>query len=149
MMDDVGGLFTTIIVVQLFFSLAITLISHTLPEDSLQYVDVFVSTADTMDIQDIGEEIQGSLDKQTNIPIIELGALVFYSGNILIDLLLNFLFAIPQMFELLLTGILYFAGGLNNFIIVSLQIFIKVLISALYLFGIIKLITNIRTGRAI
>lgn len=149
MMDDVGGLFTTIIVVQLFFSLAITLISHTLPDDSLQYVDVFVSTANTMDIQDIGEEIQGSLDKQTNIPIIELGALVFYSGNILIDLLLNFLFAIPQMFELLLTGILYFAGGLNNFVIVSLQIFIKVLISALYLFGIIKLITNIRTGRAI
>lgn len=149
MMDDVGGLFTTIIVVQLFFSLAITLISHTLPGDSLQYVDVFVSTADTMNIQDIGEEIQGSLDKQTNIPIIELGALVFYSGNILIDLLLNFLFAIPQMFELLLTGILYFAGGLNNFVIVSLQIFIKVLISALYLFGIIKLITNIRTGRAI
>ena len=58
---------------------------------------------DTMDT--LGPKIESNLGSQLRLPLIDAAALVFYSGNLVVDLLMNFMTAIPQMFTLLVEGI--------------------------------------------
>jgi len=133
------------LIVQGFFSMGITLISYGLPEDARNKIGMF--TENQNDILETEEKIESSLTKQTNIPIIDMGALVFYSGNLVIDLLLNFIFAIPEMITLLMNCVLIIFS-IDPFIIQQLQIFTSVLFSMIYFIGIIQLILGMRSGSA-
>ena len=90
---------SVIILVQLFYAFGITLYTHALGEipDGANYLDVFNDVANADTLESTGTQLQDSISQQTNIPILEAGALVFYSGNIILDLLLNFATALPQM----------------------------------------------------
>lgn len=142
-------LFKTIILVQLFFSFAITGISYALPSDAVHYIDSASDLASRIDLENTGEQIEESLTKQTNIPVIELGALVFYSGNIIIDLLLNFIFAVPEMFALILNLFMLLFGNIDYYLTALVQIFISVTYYSLYLISAMQTITNIRSGRVV
>ena len=82
--------FKGIIIIQLFYAVAISLIAHAMPAGALDYVTGFSDAGTQIDVEGVASDVQSSLESQTDIPVIELGALVFYSGNILIDLLINF-----------------------------------------------------------
>lgn len=138
-------LFKAIILVQLFYSFSITGLAYTIPADAREYTDAFSQIADDISLSGVSTDIQNSLEKQTNIPVIELGALVFYSGNLLIDLLLNFAFAIPQMFGMLVNGIMMLIS-IDSYISTLIQLFATVVMTALYFIGIIQLLTSIRSG---
>jgi len=139
------NLIIIMLIVQGFFSMGITLISHKLPEDARNKIGMF--TENQNDILETEEKIESSLTKQTNIPVIDMGALVFYSGNLVIDLLLNFIFAIPEMITLLMNCVLIIFS-IDPFIIQQLQIFTSVLFSMIYFIGIIQLILGMRSGSA-
>ena len=144
-MSNIMDGFKVTLLVMAFYSVAITIIAYSLPTDSKD----FISTYELVNFkyQDMGDKMQNSLSKQTNVPIIDLGALVFFSGNILIDLLVNFLYAIPQMIGLLIkifTTIFNVDGGL----IIIVQTFSSVIITALYVVGLIQLLAGIRSGQA-
>lgn len=141
-------LFKTILLVQLFYAAAITLMLQTMPADSIVYVDSFSDLADDLDFQSVSSDVQESLQRQTNIPVIDIGALVFYSGNILIDLVLNFTFAIPEMIGLLVNGLL-FLFNVPSIVVVTVQAFASVAIIILYFMGIIQLLMTIRSGRTV
>lgn len=138
--------FKALLIIMLFYSISITLISYALPDDSVNYVSIYNN--EIIDIDQTAEDVQGSLTQQTNIPIIDLGAMVFYSGNILIDLLVNFAFAIPQMLTLLITGIF----SLFNFD-TELQLYIQLFFTAgamvWYLISLMQVLTNVRSGRVV
>ena len=134
--------------VMIFYAFAMTTFTYSIPTEALPYVTGFSDLNQKIDLQEIGDEVQGSLQSQTNIPVIELGALVFYSGNILIDLLLNFVFAIPEMITALINGVLLIFN-IDPFLITQLQIVSGVLFSVLYFVGIINLLTGIRSGRLV
>jgi hypothetical protein len=140
--------FKVTLVVMLFYSLSINLLVYAIPANARHYVTAFSQNTNTYDIESIGEEVQGGLTKQSNIPIIEAGALVFYSGNFLIDLILNFLYAIPQMFGYLIFAITTLFN-LDHFIVAAVQLFASVLITVLYMVGLIQLLTGIRSGRIV
>ncbi len=147
-MADIMDYFMSLIMVMLFYSFAITLTTYAMPEESLNYVTAFSDVADTIDLETVSGEVQDSIERQTKIPVLELGALVFYSGNILIDLLLNFAFAIPQMLGLLINGLmLLFNVDSNIFAIV--QIFASVALIVAYFIGLMQLLTGIRSGRLV
>lgn len=146
-MSDVTNLFKIVIIIMLFYSFATTLIAYALPDDVVQYTDAFTNfKGGDVTMEGFSQDIQDSLQQQTNIPVIELGALVFYSGNILLDLLVNFAFAIPGMLAVLLNGITYLVG-MDATIVYHLQTFISAIMLALYFFGLIQLITGLRSGR--
>lgn len=147
-MNDVMDLYKVTLVIIMFYTFSVTVITHTLPEDSLSYVTGFSSLNNDIDLESIGQEVQGSLQSQTNIPVVELGALVFYSGNILIDLLLNFLFAIPEMFTILINGLLMIFA-VDPFLATQIQILSGVMFTVLYFVSIIQLLTGIRSGRLV
>jgi len=139
------GSFRIILVMMLFYSFCITVLVYALPSDAATQVLPYSNVGDNIDMEGISQDLEEGLTRQTNIPVIEAGALVFYSGNILIDLLLNFAYALPQMLGLLVHGITYLFN-LDAFIFVSVQIFASVLMTALYFLGLIQLLTGQRSG---
>jgi len=137
-----------VIWMQLFFAISMTIYTHALPEDALDYVTGYQDLADNIDINSVSDNIQSSLQRQSNIPVIETGALIFYSGNILLDLLLNFTFAVPQMFTLLINGLMLLLG-IDAMFMGFIQLFLSVGIMAVYFISIIQLLVGIRSGRIV
>jgi hypothetical protein len=140
--------FKATLLIMLFYSVSITILTYAIPDDQLNYVTSFSDLSGQIDLESISSEVVNSVDSQTNIPLVELGALVFYSGNILIDLLLNFAFAIPEMVALILAG-LQSIFKFDVVIVNSLQLFLMVSITIFYFIGLLQLITGIRSGRIV
>lgn len=144
-MVNVLQFFTAIMVAQIFFSVGINVITYTSPPTATSYfTNIFgINTADLTSLQ---TQLQGSLAEQSSMPLVELGALAFYSGNVILDLILNFAFALPEMVSIVLQSIsLLFM--LDPTIMNWIQVFIFVTFTVLYFFGIIGLLAAIRTGR--
>jgi hypothetical protein len=147
-MANVMEYFKVVIIIMLFYSFSITILTYSLPNDALVYVTGFSDLSSSFDLETIGGDVQSSLESQTDIPVIELGALVFYSSNIILDLLLNFAFAIPQMFGLLING-LSLMLNIDSYLFVVVQLFASVTMVVLYFIGLIQLMTGIRSGRIV
>ena len=149
-MADIMDVFKGIIVMQLFYAVAITLIAIALPASALNYVSGFSDAGTDINVEGVATDVQDSLETQTDIPVIELGALVFYSGNILIDLLVNFVTAIPQMIMLLVNGVMMlFGNGIDALVILYIELFASVMINVMYFIGLMQLLTGIRSGRLV
>lgn len=146
--SNIMDYFKIMILVQILFSFGITGFTYSLPSDTLDYVTGFSDVSGKIDLNSVSGELEGSLSSQKNIPIIEIGALVFYSGNILIDLLVNFMFAIPEMIGLVINGVCIMLN-VDSYIFALVQIFASVAISVAYILGLIQLITGIRSGQGI
>lgn len=148
-MVDVMAMFKVLLIVQLFYGFGITLSTYTLPSDSLIHVTAFNDIGgETYDMQSIKTQVEEAVEQQTSIPVVELGALVFYSGNILVDLILNFMFAVPSMINLLIGGLMFLIS-IPTDIMLNVQIFSGVLISVLYFIGVLQLLIGIRSGRVV
>jgi hypothetical protein len=130
--------------VQLFWAFAVTGIVATLPADQVNLVSVYTTQSGTVNIGTITNQLNTGITNQFNIPLLDLGALIFYSGNIIINLVLNFFTAIPQMFTLFISGIFFFIPldvTLQN----SIKLFIAGLIFIYYMLGVLGFITNMRS----
>lgn len=132
--------FETLIIMQLFYAFAVTIIVYSLPPDTVNYINVFQTD---VNLQNTSVKIQENIQKQMDIPVVDLGALVFYSGNIFVDLLLNFMTAIPQMFSLLLTGLFTFLN-VDAYIATQLKLFVTTLLTIIYVLMVLRFIMEIR-----
>ncbi len=141
-------LFKIVIIIQLFYAFAITVLVTSMPAESLNYVTSFSDITEEIDLESVSSDVQGSLTSQTEIPVIDVGSLIFFSGNILLDLLLNFAFAIPQMMGLLISGLLLLINVDSN-IYIAVELFTGVVIVVMYFIVIIQLIAGLRTGRVV
>jgi len=130
--------------IQLFLGLSMTLVVHALPSDTLEYAQIF-SPEHTIDMGSTTQSIEDSLQKQTNVPVLDVGALVFYSGNILIDLFLNFFFAIPEAISILVNAF-FMVAPVEAFIATQIKLFIFAIITIIYLFVMFQFIAGIRSG---
>lgn len=142
------NIFTTIILVQLFFAMAMTGYTYYVPSDALIPLQQHISFAEKTSFEDIKSSAEKNLEAQTNIPIVELGALVFYSGNILLDFILNFAFALPEMVTLFISTI-FLLVSVPAQVATLIKIFAGVTISVLYFISIVQLLVGIRSGRLI
>lgn len=142
-MRNAIAIFMVILLIQLFYASAITIFSYSLPIVSNSYLESSTTIASDINIEDVSSDVENSFSSQLNIPVIELGALVFYSGNILVDLLLNFLTALPQLISQVLNLILNMVNvdsNIQNYI----QIFLTGIVTIFYFMNLIILLTNIR-----
>lgn len=147
------GFFKTMILVNLFFAVSITIFAHGLEamsSSSLAHITTYQALGDRLGLEDVGEEVESGLERELNVPLLDIGALVFYSGNILIDLLLNFAFAIPQMLLLLTHSFgTLFNIDTTGFFLGQIQLFAGVIFGIFYIFGFVQLLLGIRSGRTI
>jgi len=134
--------------VQLFYAFAVTILVYSLAGIvSLQPFELFTSNAGPS-IDQIGEDIEGSFENQFNIPVVDLGSLVFFSGNILADLILNFITAIPNMVNILLTGFFLFIP-VDAYLQTQIKVFIVVALTVAYMLGVLGFLASIRSGRSV
>lgn len=145
---EIVDLFKIMIVVQLFYAFAITGLVYATPADAKQYVTSFSEVATTINLENVSSQVQTSLERQRSIPVIELGALVFYSGNIILDLFLNFFTAIPQMLGLLING-LQVLFSIDGYLFAMVEIFSSVIITVLYFLALIQLLLRVRSGSGV
>lgn len=146
--ESIMVVFKAVIILQLFFSFAITGLSYYIPEDAKPYVTTFSDVGSNINMTATGAQVSEGLQKQTNIPVLDLGALVFYSGNILLDLILNFAFALPEMIGLLVYGLSRMII-LPAYMILLVESFSAVVVLALYFISVIQLLTGLRSGRVV
>lgn len=139
------GYLKAVVMVQLFWALGITLLVYALPADAVDDIALFSNVDNNSTIQEIGEKVQGGADSQFNVPFLDFATLVYYSGNLLFDLMVNFAMGVPQMFILLISGIFLFIP-MDAVIQAHLKIFIYAVITAIYFLGIIGLMLNVRSG---
>lgn len=145
---EIMSLFKVMIMCQLFFSVGVSMFIYSMPDDAVNHIDSFSDLSDSIDLENVSSEVQSNIERQTNIPIIDVGALVFYSGNILLDLLLNFVFAIPEMIGLIISGITRLFS-FDAILIAYIQLFSSVALIVWYFISLIQLITGIRSGRIV
>lgn len=136
--------FTKAIWVQLFYSVAMTMLVYSL-SGFITLTDVELFTADTgPSVDDISEDIEGSFENQFNIPVIDLGSLVFFSGNIIADLILNFITAIPNMVNILISAFFLFIP-VDAQLQLNIKVFIVVSLTIAYMLGTLAFLANIRS----
>jgi len=139
--------FGEILIVQLIFAFAITGILYAIPTDGVNYVSNF-QTDHGMDLESVSSEMQTSMDQQMNLPLLDLGALVFYSGNIIIDLIMRMLFAVPEMISIIVGTIFTFIG-IDAFVVAQIQLVVWAGVSIYYMIWIIEFLMSIRSRGSI
>ena len=91
-------LLKVIVILQLLFSFSVTLISHSLPSDVLkQFTESEVQPQHASGSSEMISKFNQTVTEMKGLPLVNTAFLLFYTGNLLIDLLLNFVFAIPEM----------------------------------------------------
>src|SRR3990167_4306127 len=112
--------------VQLFYALAIVLVLYSIPDDQKNYIVQFNTPETNVDINSVGSEFQKSFRSTTSFGFVDIAAMALFSGNIVIDLIMNFFLAVPSMVTLLLKAI---------FMIFNVESFIQnTIISYVFLF---------------
>ena len=137
--------FETVIIMQLFYAFAVTLIVYSIPTETANYISIYQTD---VDLYNTSELIQKSVQQQMDIPIVDVGALVFYSGNIILDLMLNFFTAVPSMFTMIFAG-LFALFNVDPYITNYLKLFVFVVVSILYLMSLMQFVLSVRSGRTI
>ena len=138
----------TMLEVQLFWALAITLLVATIPAAYLTPVALYTNSTSADTLENLGNELEGNVQNQLNLPLIDAAALVFYSGNIVVDLLLNFFTAVPQMFTLLLEGF-FILIPIDAQLQTYVKLFAFTVIAVMYFIGLIAFLTNMRSGKGV
>jgi len=140
--------FTFIIMIQLFYSFGATLLTHALQPFNVNPLYLQEYQNISTDITNITGRIESTTQSQLNIPLIDLGALVFYSGNIIVDLMLNFFFALPSMLTILVTTFTNIFS-LDAYLASQLKLFVFSIVSILYFLNLLAFILNIRSRGSI
>lgn len=146
MANGVLGVLGVVLVVQAFFSFGVTSFAHYMPGDTVQYASFVNSSNTNIDITTVGGDLQSNLQRQSNIPVIDVGSLIFFSGNILLDLLLNFVFAVPEMINFLVAGIMNLIS-VDVWITHLVQVVGGGMVFMLYLLMIMRFLLNLRGGQ--
>src|SRR3990172_7240849 len=81
----------TMLTINLFWAFAVTLLVATVPSNYLSPVSIYVSSGSADTLNELGGQLETNIQNQLNLPLIDAAALVFYTGNLIVDLLLNFL----------------------------------------------------------
>ena len=126
--------FKAALIVQLFWSIAVTLLVLSMPSSDLVYLSFASESPTASTIDSVGDQMQGALSSSSTLPVVDSATLVFYSGNIVLDLIGNFVTAIPQMFTLLLKA-LFSLFPIDIMLQKRLYVVSYAFISILYLFS--------------
>lgn len=132
-----------IFVISIFFSLGMNLISYTIPDDAKVYLLTANQQASNYNMTNIKNNVEGSYTKiRTGIPLIDIaGSLVFSSGNIFLDLIMNFALATPSLISLII-GIVFSFFPIDVQIITIIKVFIFAVFSVIYFINMIVLAIN-------
>jgi len=143
------ALFKTMLTVQLFWSFAVTILVATMPAGDLADAALFTGHSSAGAIDSVGDQLESNFQDQVNVPnVVDTATLVLISGNLVVDIILNFFTAIPAMFVLLTDGLLQLVP-ISGVIALNIKAFVFVIVGAIYAIGLMAFLNNIRTGDSV
>jgi hypothetical protein len=134
-------IFFAVILVQLIYSFGITISVHSLNGMNVN-LNSMVSLPNASSIVNTTQKFEEQLQRTRNIPLIDIGALVFYSGNAFIDLIGNFITAIPQMITFLLNVFIQFFP-IEPTLAFYLKLFLEASLTIIYIWLLITFILSL------
>jgi len=138
--------FMTIVIVSAFYSLFITTAIYSL-EDSPVNIGIIISFQGdevNLDYGTTSQDFQSAVNTQKSFGGADLAALALFSGNIILDLAANFIFAFPNMVSLLVTGI-FMLVPVNGFLQNEVVLWIKAIISIVSAIFLLRFLLGART----
>lgn len=136
--------FVSILLLSAFYSFAITTIVYALPSSDVSFIIEFQTNEAVRDYGDTSKTFETSLQTQKQFGIVDAGALALFSGNILLDLAINFFFAIPSMFQLFFTGLFYFLN-INYYLQTEILVWVKAILAIISSVFLIQFLLGVRT----
>lgn len=140
--------FVFVIMVQLFWSFGATTFAYTLPDNQLQYVTIYTGHSTASTLQDVSIDVEENIESQVELPVIDAVTLIMFTGNLLVDLILNFLTAVPAMFILLIEGITLFIP-IEATLLGTFKMLLWVTATVLYVIAIATTIANMRSSQGV
>jgi hypothetical protein len=134
---------------QIFYSFGMTLLAYTLVPFNTPTMALTLQPFQQQSVNQtsIANQIQASTNSQINIPLVDLGSLVFYSGNIFLDLMINFFAALPGMFNLLIDGFCLLFQ-VPAFFAVTIKLTIYVVLTVTYFIALMSFLLTVRSRGA-
>jgi len=129
-----------IVLFSMFYSLVMTLLTYS--------VSVPAEFSPEKSVNEISSSVESVYKSSVGIPIIDLGALVFFTGNAVLDFLINFVTAVPSA----TTAVLAFALSFTNLpsdVINLVKGSLYAIGIALYVITLIAIILNVRSRGAV
>lgn len=133
-----------IVIIQLFYGTGITLLVYAMPTSEINILEYYQEPANDFKATDIASTIRSNLQSQTNIPVVDIGALVFYSGNIILDVIVNFFTMIPSLLAILIRSF-YTFFPIDAYVATQISLFVWVIASFVYAIALISFILSIRS----
>lgn len=130
--------------IQLFYALAITLLVYSMPATDRNFVAQFESSPANVDLETTANEFQNSFQSQANFGIVDVAAFALFSGNSIVDLMLNFFTAIPSMVTLLLKAIFMFVA-IDATAQKTIMLYVYAIIAILYVIALLNFLINVRS----
>lgn len=138
-------LFVTLLIVQLFWSLSVSLIVPSMPNASANQVVMFTNSNNVIELGTLQSSVQTGITDQAKVPLLEVGALVFYSSATVLNLMVNFFTAIPQMVTLLMSVVFVFMP-IDTTLQITLKAWVFGIVTVLYFVALFTFITGTRTN---
>jgi hypothetical protein len=136
--------FARAIEVQLFYALAITLILYSIPVSEQNRIIDFTTSPANEDLGQMSSEFQQSFNTQAGLGLVDLGMLALSSGNMMVDLILNFFTAIPSMVTLVLSAMFIFVQ-VDASAQATLKSFVFVAVTVIYIISLLNFLINVRS----
>jgi len=138
-------LFTTLLLVQLFWSLGVSLLIPYMPNALDNQVVMFTNSNNVIELGTLQSSVSQGITDQQNIPLLEVGALVFYSSATILNIMINFFTAIPQMVTLLMSVIFLFIP-IGYDLQIVLQTWVFGIVTVLYFIALFTFLMGTRTN---
>ena len=138
-------LFTTLLIVQIFWSMGVSLMIPYMPNATSNQVVMFNNSNNLIELGTLQSSIDSGISDQTSIPLLETGALIFYSSATILNLMVNFFTAIPQMATLLIT-VLFMFIPVDLSIAITVKMWVFGIVGILYAIALFAFITGSRTN---
>lgn len=137
---------TATIVLSLFYSVGVTLLAHSLSPMVSSDEAVMLSryTEQARDLNEFQTLVNTNLSQQFDIPLVDLGALVFFSGNLVADLMYNFFFALPSLVTLIVNTLFVFIPA-DPFVVSSIKLTFGVFTAMMMMMTILSFILSMRS----
>lgn len=133
-----------LLVVNLFWAMAVTILSYAFINPANSGVLGGIVTS-SISAEEMSQKLQGTLTAQTSIPVIDLGALIFYSGVILVDFVANFITAVPSMVTGLVV-IFQYIFGIDAVVAYWMKMFLYVFVMVYWVMYLLQMVISMRSG---
>lgn len=137
-------LFIYLLIVQMFYAFSISIFVPMIPDVQQQQIIMYTNEAGVISFSTISNEITGAVGSQSTIPFADIGSLIFYSTSLILNLVVNFFTAIPQMISWLLIGLFTFVP-VDQTIQISVKMIFTAMVTIIYYLLLVLFIMGART----